>query len=248
VPHQYLVAVCDILGFSNLVEQNPLDQVVDGALGWFRRALHHSIHKDGFPPEVPHKAETDAHEHVGVAWFSDTVLLYSLRDDDEAARQLIMTVGWLIFETLLSSGRTKIRGGISYGEARMDRENSIFVGKAIVDAYRLEKRQEWSGAALTETACDRIPEYARSGGYADWWVIPYGVPLKDGLTTNTLAINWTWGIHHPPWLRWSESAESPTDADWQDKPDICRKFINTKAFHDALCHHCNPRSRVGLGA
>ena len=36
----YMIAVCDILGFSNLIDRNPLDMVVDRALGWFER---HSI-------------------------------------------------------------------------------------------------------------------------------------------------------------------------------------------------------------
>ena len=45
---QYMIAVCDILGFSKLIESNPLDKVVDHTLGWFRKALHHSIHKNGF--------------------------------------------------------------------------------------------------------------------------------------------------------------------------------------------------------
>ena len=134
-------------------------------------------------------------------------------------------------------------------EPLMDRENSLFVSKAIVDAYRLEQQQEWSGAALTGAASERVPPYARSGRYADWWVIPYAVPLKGDSTLNTLAVNWTWGIHDPNWrLDWSTSAENPTDVDWRDKPDICRKFVNTKAFHDAFCQQCNRYSQVGLGA
>lgn len=146
-----------------------------------------------------------------------------------------MTVGWLIFETILG-GSTRIRGGVSYGEAFIDKENSIFLGMPIVEAYRLEQRQQWAGAALTDAACERIPEYARSGNYADWWVIPYDVPLKENRTYNTLAINWTWGIHQPERiLQWSEFSNFPSDNDWKERPDICEKFINTKEFHDTFC-------------
>ena len=42
---KYLVAVCDILGFSALVQSQPLDLVVKDALGWFSSALNHSIHR-----------------------------------------------------------------------------------------------------------------------------------------------------------------------------------------------------------
>jgi len=239
--NQYLIAVCDILGFSTLVEKNSLDDVVSGALGWFRKALHHSLHKRDFPSEVPAKTAFVGNEHVGVAWFSDTVLLYTRRDDDEAVQQLILTIGWLLFETMIG-GNTRIRGGISYGEAYIDEANSIFVGKPIVEAYRLEQQQQWSGAALTATGSNRIPEHIRSGQYADWWVVPYDVPLKTGATLRTLAINWTWGFHDPTWrLRWSKSADVPTELDWQTQPDICEKFTNTKRFHDAICRECRVR-------
>lgn len=232
---QYMVALCDILGFSSLIKRNSLDIVVNQEFGWFRKALFHSVHKDEFPCEIPKTSDFQGHEHVGVAWFSDTILLYTLRDNDEAVRELVMTVGWLIFETLLG-GSTRIRGGVSYGEAFIDKENSIFVGMPIVEAYLLEQRQQWTGAALTDAARERIPEYARSGNYADWWVIPYDVPLKDNLTYNTLAINWTWGIHQSDWrLQWSESSNFPSDKDWKEQPDICEKFINTKKFHDTFC-------------
>jgi hypothetical protein len=235
---QYMVAVCDILGFSDLIENNPLEVVVERSLGWFRKALHHSLHKSGFPSEIPTKAAMEMHEHLGVAWFSDTVLLYSLRDDDEAVRQLIATVGWLIFENIVA-GRTRIRAGVSYGEAFIDHQNSIFVGKAILEAYRLEQRQQWSGAALTEAATNRIPEGLRSGKFADWWVIPYDVPVKGDLTIPSLAVDWTWGFHGPRWrMAWSPTSEMPADADWLNKPDVCRKFVNTKQFHDAVCRHC----------
>lgn len=241
IPPHRLVAVCDILGFSDLIQTQPLNRVVDDILGWFRKALRHSVHQDHFPSTTPLYTEIDAHADLGVALFSDTVLLYARNDSDEAARQLINAVGWLIFETLMQ-GTTKIRAGISYGEAWLDRSESMYVGKAIVDAYQLERDQAWSGAALTETACQRVPMPARSGDLADWWVVPYSVPLKAGNTIDTLAVNWTWGMHRPDWrLRWSNTNEVPDAADWASKPQVCEKFMNTKAFHDTTCPWCKPR-------
>jgi len=233
-----MVAVCDILGFADLVKTQSLDSVVDNAIGWFRKSLHHSLHKDSFPDSVPELQEIESDADVGVAWFSDTVLLYTLRDDDECVRNLISTVGWILFETIVT-GRTRIRAGISYGEAYIDSSNSLFVGTPIIDAYRLEQSQQWAGAALTTNAQNRIPVAARSGQFADWWLTPYPVPLKDG-PKEMLAVKWTWGIHNPAWnLAWSESREQPNEQDWEEKPDICEKFINTKAFHDSTCTRCS---------
>ncbi len=238
----YLIAVCDILGFSELVENNPTELIVTDVLGWFSKSLYHSIHKDQFPDEIPNRTLIEGHELIGSAWFSDTILLYTKRDEDEAIRQLIMTVGWLIFENIFHTP-TRIRAGLAYGEAFIDPANAMFVGKPIVEAYRLEKRQQWSGAALTQSACERIPEYARSGKFADWWVVPYPVPLKSNTTIDTLAVNWNWGIHNPDWkMRWSESSEMPEQADWINRRDICEKFISTKRFHETYCLDCKPRN------
>jgi hypothetical protein len=235
-----MVAVCDVLGFSRLVEKSALVDVINDSLGWLRKALHHSLHKREFPGEIPRKAEFLGNNYVGVAWFSDTILLYTRRDDDQAIQQLVQTVGWLLFETMMGS-TTRIRGGISFGEGYIDEEDSVFVGKPIIEAYQLEEKQQWSGVALTENACERIPAHVRSGQYGDWWVIPYDVPLKEKQTVRTLAINWTWGFHPPYRLSWSASADLPTATDWETSPDICEKFINTRTFHDALCRSCNPR-------
>ncbi|MCC7091802.1 MAG: hypothetical protein IT524_07595 [Nitrosomonas sp.] len=232
----YFIAVCDILGFSDLVRGNELDDVVTHSLGWFRKSLNHSLHKANFPTEVPPTADLDRHSKVGVAWFSDTVLFYTKNDTDEAVKELLSTVAWLVFETL-QGGNTKVRGGLAYGEAYIDPLNALFVGQPIVDAYNLEKSQQWSGAALSSSAVNRLPEMARSGQYADWWVKPYDVPLKNQKTLQTLAIDWTLGIHHPSWrVRWSKDHELPTKTDWETKPCVCEKFVNTKKFHELYCH------------
>ena len=228
-----MIVVCDILGFSHLVQTTPLQHVVDDSLGWLRKSLHHSLHKRDFPDDIPKKSEFLGNDHVGVAWFSDTILFYTRHDDREAIRQLIHTVGWLLFETMMA-GRL-IRGGISFGEAYIDEEDAVFVGKPIVEAYQLEKKQQWAGVALTDAAVERIPEQARSGHLSDWWVTPYDVPLK---ALRTLAINWTWGGHSWWRVSWSSKKEEPDESDWATRPDICEKFVNTKAFHKAVCRTC----------
>jgi hypothetical protein len=244
----HLIAVCDILGFTELVRKHSLAEVVDDALGWFRKALTHSILQGDFPTEPPSIRDLDAHARIGVAWFSDTILLYTKEDSDDAVRELVNAVAWLLFETIVT-GAMRIRGGIAYGEAHIDAENSLFVGGPIIDAYLLEKDQEWSGAALTPAAVERIPAAARTGRYADWLVTPWDVPLKGGGTRETLAANWNRGVHAIDWrMKWSrESPDAPPPEAWETMPGVCAKFVNTKRFHEAHCDDCkagaNPTSQ-----
>ncbi len=231
-----MVAVCDLLGFSNLVQQNDLNVIVNNNLGYLRQALHHSIHHNDFPEEVPTLNELLQHDNVGFAWFSDTLLFYGRDDSDESNRRVIETIGWLIFETMLIP-QIRIRAGISYGEIHVDTENSLYVGSAIIDAYQLEKIQLWSGGALTDSASERM-----SSG--NDWLIPYNVPVRtqNGGRSNrhTLAINWTFGIHMADTFlfHWSLNHEEPPQEEIDNNPDIVEKWRNTRQFHIDACRFC----------
>jgi len=232
-----MVAVCDILGFSNLVQKNDLSFVVNDNLSYLRQALHHSIHHGDFPDDIPTLRDLLLHENVGFAWFSDTLFFYGRDESDEANRRIIETVGWLMFETMMLP-QLRIRAGISYGAIHVDTENSIYVGPAIIDAHRLEKIQLWSGGALTESACERI-----SSDYH--WVVSYDIPILTSNnsieTINTLAINWTFGIHSRGAFEipWSRDSNEPTQEYIDNHPDIVEKWRNTRQFHRDVCRYCS---------
>lgn len=238
----YTVAWLDILGFTNLVEKKPLGDVVNLSLGWFKKALKHSLEKGSWPSNEPTLNELQNHPHLGIAWFSDTILIYTLEDTDDCIRDLLSSVAILLSETMFKP-ETRLRCGISYGESIIDPDNSTFVGKPIIEAYKLESSQAWSGGALTESAVWRVPEALRSGEYADWPLIPYEVPRHCATPISTLAIDWTRVSypHDSNHLPWSPSSAAPTEDEWKQKPKICEKWWNTKRFYDEICHICNPK-------
>ena len=232
----YMVAVCDILGFSCLVCEHGLDKVVDNAYGWFLKVLHQSLHKRGFPDNVPTLRELDAHHRLGFAWFSDTVLFYTLQDEVDAYRSLCATVAGLLFRTMLDP-HTRVRCGISYGEAYVDRTNGLFMGKPFIEAHRLQTAQRWAGGAFADSAVAQLPEAARTGQLYEWFVVPFDVPLKAG--TSCLAVDWTKGLHIPPLnLPWSRNSDEPSEEDWRTTRDVCEKWKNTVRFHEAVCAQC----------
>src|SRR5215470_3319709 len=121
-----LVAVADVLGFTQTVLTRPLDWALRNVVEFLRKCLRHSTHQAGWPSDYsPSLAEMRAQERVGVAWFSDTILLYALSDSDSHANTFVQTVAWFVFETF--HGRhTPVRVGIDYGEFYHEDENSIF--------------------------------------------------------------------------------------------------------------------------
>ena len=130
------------------------------------------------------------------------------------------------------SRNTRIRAGISYGETSTDEEEEIYIGKSIVDAYKLEKKQKWIGGALSKKAEERFGDYLASLNPAESWVIPYDVPVENGLKEKLLAINWTIGSHHSSLrnFNWKKDKPEPTEKDYLEQPDIFEKWRNTKEF------------------
>ncbi|MGA9364148.1 MAG: hypothetical protein WBW16_07235 [Bacteroidota bacterium] len=239
------IAICDILGFRKLVADNPLNDVVQNALGFFRKTLHHSIHQDSFPEDSPSLKQLKNESRVGMAWFSDTVLFYSLGDTDEDCRRVIESTAWLLFETM-SFPHTRVRAAVSYGAVFVDDENGIFVGYPIIEAYELQHLQNWSGGALAPSIESRIPQHILSEQPLHWYFTDYPVPLKDldrKFTDVHLAIDWTRGIHDFQPFPWSKKSAEPTTEDKNKSPDVVAKWNNTRDFHSAKCRFCGRRQR-----
>jgi hypothetical protein len=214
---------------------------VDRYFGYLQKALWHSIHKGDYPERSPSLEEIRDEANkasLGLAWFSDTILIYTINDSDEAFKNMLVSLGWLLFETILVPG-TRIRCGVSYGETYIDPKNSIYIGEPIIEAYQFQQEQAWSGGALKRKAEERCSEIARSGEDFDGFIIPYEVPLKQKKTFQTLAINWTIGLHHNyNLLEWSPTSPEPLAEDWLTNFDICEKWFNTRAFHNKVCRYC----------
>ena len=231
-----MMAICDILGFSSLVMNFPLDDVIENAIVWFRKALTFSLHGGDFPDKLPDLPEIEIHDKLGLVTFSDTVFIYTLEDTIDCYRNLCATVASLLFVTMPVS-HTRVRCGISYGEAFIDKKNGIYVGKPIIEGHELESVQQWSGGAFTKEAVAQLPEGAQIGHFYDWFTIPYKVPLKKG--TSNLAVDWTKGFHLPLTIPWSQNSSEPTDQDKKESPDVCEKWKNTVEFHKRVCKQCN---------
>lgn len=242
-PAKRMVAVCDILGFRSLVLRRDLASLIENELSFFRRLVGFSIEHGEVPEIPPSLVELRQRDRIGLAWFSDTVIIYAKSDEDMACRDVLEAVGWLVFTSMFSS--TRIRAGIAYGQFYADPDNEIHVGSALVEAHELEQAQQWAGAALAKSAAERLPDRTTAGARFQWWVCEYPAPLKPNseVEFGGLVIDWTQPIHDHFDFRWSKDMDEPTTTEIQRNVSVYEKWKNIRKFHREVCTSCFPENR-----
>jgi hypothetical protein len=182
------VAMCDVLGFSHLVETNALELVRDGYAEIVGEALRSSrLTSQTILPDGSVKESSML--TVGTAVFSDTLIAWSLPNPSSdltlVSSYFFSFVGQLILGGLRRTRgglRFPIRAGIAYGPVCIVPESQIYIGKPIIDAYRTEQAQEWIGAAC-HPSCRAAPDFYSvlpEDPDADRFVSEYPVPLHEG--------------------------------------------------------------------
>ena len=126
-----MIAVCDVLGFSELVVGQPLSQVVNSYMLGLYRCLEHSVRQEP-PAGSEHPVDMlRQQKRLGVAWFSDTILLYGLDDKDETCWVVIEAARWLIHGTLFMQPNfakpgIRTRAGTTMGSSTRTRSEGCF--------------------------------------------------------------------------------------------------------------------------
>lgn len=152
------VSYLDLLGFTELVRTK----------GWvyvfshYTQAVKHVIKDRGFEPSIEK------------TWFSDTFLLYSPDNTASSFAAIEATTRWFMY-FLICAG-IPIRGAMSCGNFYADKENNVFFGQALIEAYQYGENQDWIGFVLSPSAINQmtavgLPANERLN-YA-YWNIPY---------------------------------------------------------------------------
>jgi len=130
------VLFLDILGFANLVEKShPEDiySIIDSSLKAFQRW-------------------EELNRLFKTIYFSDTFIFYqSVEGYGDWAFLDVYAISGMILTTLLAR-EIPARGAISFGElvVRNDAQDKhqVFYGKALVEAYKAEQRDQWIGITI----------------------------------------------------------------------------------------------------
>ena len=174
----YLIAMCDVLGFTSLVATTPLDEIHERY-----RALLAQLE-----PHPLFRIRAGTHERELVlnrVVFSDTILMWA--PAGEAMELLPSVLGQIMGRAM---GSMPLRAGLAFGECVIDPANELYVGQPIIDAYHTEQSQEWVGGAFHPSRWRRpglrdllCKGYERSA-------VKYPVPVKAGAEPLEYALNW----------------------------------------------------------
>jgi hypothetical protein len=151
------VSYLDLLGFTDLIRSKDWVYI----FSYYTRAIESCRAERGFGP-------------VEKSWFSDTFLLYSHGDSAQSFGAIEATTRWFVY-FLITAG-IPVRGAMSCADFYADKQNNVFFGKALVEAYHYGENQDWIGFVLTPSCVEQmamigLPANQRLN-YA-YWKIPY---------------------------------------------------------------------------
>ena len=142
------VCFLDIMGFKNMIDTKPHEDVKK-MMEEVSRLRQHIINQN----KVIKKDETYSiykNSDIQLVSFSDSIILFT--NEDKPADFLLLT--YATRKILFEAARLgiPIKGAISYGYITADFENSIFLGRPIVDAYLLQEELFYYGVILDHKA------------------------------------------------------------------------------------------------
>lgn len=130
----------DLLGFTQFVQ----NQTITNVLPLYEKVLS-KLSKATFDKST---------RGIGFSWFSDTFIIYS-RGETAEDFSLIEQAGRLFFQSLIMY-QIAVRGAISFGDLYTQQERNIFIGPALIDAYRYGEGQDWLGFILAPSVVKQL--------------------------------------------------------------------------------------------
>jgi hypothetical protein len=151
--HEGYVALFDVLGFTNLIARESHVKELEEYIGCVKNATQ--------TPEGSPK--------VQYVLFSDSIILTTTDPGEDSFKALIQACSHL-FRSLLA-GEFPVRGAIAFGSFFRSQEDAsgVFVaGKPIVEAYHVEKSQDWIGIKLGDSVIRKFPDLAKRCEIGAW--------------------------------------------------------------------------------
>lgn len=135
------------------------------------------------------KEMAEAWGNVGYAWFSDTFIFFTNDDSTESLKTIENISRWFVYNLIVNY--IPVRGAISCDIFYADRENNIFFGEALLEAYKYGEAQDWIGFILCPSAEEGLKQSETLSelrlNYVYTNDIPFKTECKLELQHNLLA-------------------------------------------------------------
>lgn len=155
IKDQRFIAFFDILGFKDIVDKESHDSVIE-LLKKFNSNIKTAQDIDSVEVNnnLGFEILEDQTTHIS---FSDTILLVSKGSTQEDLFKLLMDA-WRMFFLSLSM-HVPIKGAMSFGTLTIDKDNSIFVGKPLINSYLLHEDMHFLGMILDHEVEKKVKEW-----------------------------------------------------------------------------------------
>jgi hypothetical protein len=142
------VAFLDVLGFSSLVSGD-------------RHADRIAAYLNSLCTISDPAAKTTPANAIEYVVFSDSIII-TTKDDSDESFELLLARCSLVFGALLQN-EISVRGAIAHGTFMREKTPSgtFVAGRAIVEAYQFEEKQDWIGIMVSPSVRQRIPDLER---------------------------------------------------------------------------------------
>ena len=223
------VGFLDILGFKNLIETTPLDELAaryEHLIAQVRASVRPQVLDGDHPTLFPNRSNSIpwCTQHI----FSDSIILVANEDTDAECLALLIYI-WRLEQVFLAAGMP-LRGAVDYDEMYSNANSGVFLGKALSTAYRSEMEQEWIGICINESVANRYENLfgniRQEQSILSEIFKLHPVPLKNGSTKRLHTINWRYNYIIEKGTR----SLFPANSD----PGVQRKLDNTLAFAKAI--------------
>lgn len=169
--HNLLICLLDVLGFENLFNQFGLATIEAKYKELLAVAEEQNI-------EVAILQGPGGHPIIGSpsiksAYFSDTIIFWC-KYDLFRMEVLLNCMKEVICKSIEIG--LPLRGSVSIGQVKIDKEQSIFLGQPIIAAARAIEVQKWIGITLSKTF-DKEPY---CGGFKADCILQYDEHIKEG--------------------------------------------------------------------
>ncbi len=212
------ISFLDILGFSDIVMNGELDKI----LKKMRMIMNYVPIVESLGKVVKKGEKLVANRKLkkcSCFSFSDTFIIIT-QDISKESLNIIISATFQLARGLFASG-FPIRGAITKGEADYIENTNHLIGKAIIKAAKLEKKQNWFGITIDSEVLSQNNIDLLNNDTSNV-ISEYDVPLKNKTNKRYYVINWRLNL----WVK--DGIESLLPKPFDDRSKL--KFDNTLKF------------------